>query len=99
MKTVDSSFPIAVHPGEVLQELLIEYELSQSGLAKHLRIAPSHINEICKGRRGISTEMAVMFAKTFGISASTWINLQKSWELSQIDHSLFENIKLITLRA
>ena len=99
MKTYDGNFPIAVHPGEVLQDMLMENGLSQAEFARHLKMDPSKINEICKGRRGISAEMAVMLAKAFGVSAGTWMNLQKSWELSQVDQSLSEDIEPIRLRA
>ena len=99
MKVHDSNFSIAVHPGEILQEMLIENGLSQAEFARHLKMDPSKINEICKGRRGISAEMAVMLAKAFGVSAPTWMNLQKNWELSQVDTSLSDTIEPIRLRA
>ena len=92
MKSYDGDFPISVHPGEILREILEESGKSQAELARHLKTDPSKVNEICKGRRGISAEMAVMLSKVFGISASTWLTLQKNWELSQVDHSLFENV-------
>ena len=99
MKKFEGNFPIAVHPGGILQEMLLENGLSQAELARHLKMDPSKINEICKGRRGISAEMAVMLAKAFGVSAATWMNLQKNWELSQVDQSLSDVIQPIRLRA
>lgn len=99
MKTYDGSFPIAVHPGEILQEMIEENGLSQVQLARHLKMDPSKINEICKGRRGISAEMAVILAKAFGGSASTWMNLQKNWELSQVDESVIEDVEPLRRRA
>ena len=98
-KTLDGTFPIAVHPGEILVEMLEENEISQSQLARHLKMDPSKINEICKGRRGISAEMAVMLAKALGISAGTWMNLQKNWELSQVDYKASQSIEPLRLIA
>jgi addiction module HigA family antidote len=80
MKVYDGEFPIAVHPGVILQEILEENGRTQAELARHLRTDPSKVNEICRGRRGISAETAIMLAKVLGISAGTWLNLQKNWE-------------------
>ncbi len=99
MKMYDGNFPIAVHPGEMLQEMMEKNELSQAQLARHLKMDPSKINEICKGRRGVSAEMAVILAKAFGGSASTWMNLQKNWELSQVDESVVEDVEPLKRRA
>ena len=43
--TYDADFAIAVHPGEILQEMLDESEVSQAELARHLNMDPSKINE------------------------------------------------------
>jgi addiction module HigA family antidote len=77
-KVFNSTREIAIHPGEILLEMLDENNISQAQLARHLKMDPSKINEICKGRRGISADMAVMLAKALRVSASTWMNLQKN---------------------
>lgn len=93
----ESDFPIPVHPGEILQEMLDENEISQAELARHLNMDPSKINEICRGKRGVSTEMAVMLSKTFEQSINLWLNLQKNWELSQLNLSEYDEIEPIEL--
>ena len=75
---------IAVHPGKVLADELAERGISQSLLAKHIGVLSKTINEICRGKRGISAEMAVMFSLALGASPQFWLNLQKNWELSQV---------------
>lgn len=82
-----------VHPGDVLQEELEEVGLTQSSLAKHIGVLPKTINEICRGKRGISAEMAMKLSKALGGSPQFWLNLQNNWELSQINESVFEDIK------
>ena len=82
-----------VHPGEVLKDELEEIELSQSALAKHIGVLPKTINEICRGKRGISAEMAVKLSKALGGSPQFWLNLQNNWELSQLDYSEFKKIR------
>ena len=83
----------AIHPGEVLKDELEETGVSQSALAKHIGVLPKTINEICRGKRGISAEMAMKLSKAFGGSPQFWMNLQVNYEISQIDETAFENIK------
>jgi addiction module HigA family antidote len=82
-----------VHPGEVLQDELEEIDITQSALAKHIRVMPKTINEICRGKRGISAEMAMKLSKAFGGSPQFWLNLQNNWELSRLNETGFEEIK------
>ena len=84
-----------VHPGEVLKDELDEVGLTQSSLAKHIGVLPKTINEICRGKRGISTEMAVKLSKALGGGPQFWLNLQNNWEISQIDKTAYEGIKQI----
>ena len=79
-----------VHPGEVLKDELEEIGITQSALAKHVGVLPKTINEICRGKRGISAEMAVKLSKALGGSPQFWLNLQSNWELSQIDETEFD---------
>ena len=73
-----------LHPGLVLHELE-ERGIAQSELARHIHVLPKTINEICRGKRGISAEMAVKLSKSLGASPGFWLNLQKNWELGQVD--------------
>ena len=84
-----------VHPGEVLQDELEEIEVTQTALAKHIGVLPKTVNEICRGKRGISTEMAMKLSKALGGSPQFWLNLQNNWELSQLNDGNFENISSI----
>ena len=68
-----------VHPGEVLKDELDEVSLTQSALAKHIGVLSKTINEICRGKRGISAEMAMKFSKALGGSPQFWLNLQNNW--------------------
>ncbi len=74
-----------VHPGAVLRDEVEELGVSQSQLARHIYALPKTINEICRGKRGISAEMATKLSLALGASPIFWLNLQRNWELSQID--------------
>jgi len=84
---------IAVHPGEILEEILEQNHLTQSTVARRLGMAQSKINEICRGRRGVTPDMAMRLGRLFGQSPFFWLNLQKNWELSQLDESLYAAIE------
>jgi len=81
-----------VHPGEVIRDELEELNLTQSALANHVGVLPKTINEICRGKRGISAEMAVKLSRALGGSPQFWLNLQNNWEISQLDKVTFKNI-------
>ena len=74
-----------IHPGLVLLDELEEIGLSQSALAVHIGVLPKTINEICRGKRGVSVEMAWKLSKALGASPAFWLNLQNNWELSMFD--------------
>lgn len=96
---IKKNFRIPVHPGEVLQMLLDESGLSQSEFARRLGEKHSKINEICRGKRGISAEMAIKLGKAFRQTPDLWMGLQDEWELSQISLSSIGKIQPIILRA
>jgi addiction module HigA family antidote len=83
---------IKVHPGLVLRDELSERGITQTQLAGHIKVLPKTINEICRGKRGISAEMAVQLSRALGASPGFWLNLQKNWELSQVNTGRFERI-------
>jgi addiction module HigA family antidote len=93
MASYSGNFPIAVHPGDILQEMLDERRVTQMELARHLDTDVARINEICRRRRGISAAMAVCLARAFGTSAALWMNLQTNWELSQVDQQAFKRVR------
>ena len=82
-----------VHPGEVLQDELEEVDLTQSALARHIGVLPKTINEICRGKRGISAEMAMKLSKALGGNPQFWLNLQNNWEISELDKAAFKDIQ------
>lgn len=86
-----------IHPGEVLKDELEEVGFTQSALAKHIGVLPKTINEICRGKRGISAKMALKLSKALGGSPQFWLNLQNNWEISQIDDSAFDDIKQVAV--
>jgi addiction module HigA family antidote len=71
-----------VHPGEVLREdFLRPADLTANALAKALRVPAPRINDIVRGRRGITADTAMRLARYFGGDAQSWLNLQTLYDL------------------
>jgi len=78
-----------VHPGEILQkEFLAPIGLSQNKLAMALRVPARRVNEIVLGKRGITADTALRFARYFGMSAQFWLGLQMDYELDVAEDAL-----------
>jgi len=76
-------YRIPTHPGVILlKEFLEPMNLTQVQLARHLKISVQRINEIVRGKRGITPETAWLFSNAFGNSPEFWINLQKQFDLA-----------------
>jgi addiction module HigA family antidote len=84
---------IAVHPGLVLKDELDERDITQTALARHVGVLAKTVNEICRGKRGISAEMALKLSMALGASPTFWLNLQTNWELSQAMRRPMKRIK------
>ena len=65
----------SVHPGEVLQDEIDELGITQVALAEHIGVLPKTINEICRGKRGISADTALRLGRYFNVSPEFWMNL------------------------
>src|SRR5438128_5630436 len=74
------------HPGEILkEELLIPHGISQSQLAKDLKISFRRVNEICQSKRPITLDTAVRLSIYFGTSVELWLDLQRDYELECLE--------------
>ena len=72
-----------VHPGEVLlHEFLAPLGLSQAKVARHLGISVVRMNEIVRGKRGVSAQTAWLLAGALGTSPQFWVNLQSNYDLA-----------------
>jgi antitoxin HigA-1 len=90
----DSHIP-SIHPGLVLQDELEEIGITQTALAEHVGVLPKTINEICRGKRGVSAEMAWKLSQALGASPNFWLNLQNNRELAQVRSKSFEKLDRI----
>lgn len=70
--------------GQLLVEEFMEpLALTQQQLADAMGVPRKHVNELCKNRRAVTADTALMLARVFETSPDFWLNLQSSsdiWE-------------------
>ena len=70
------------HPGETIREDVLEpLGMSVNQLARALGITATRLNEIVRGRRGITADTALRLARYLGTSAEFWLGLQLEYDL------------------
>jgi len=73
----------ATHPGIILlKEFLEPLKTTQKALATHLGIPVQRINEIVRGKRGITPDTAWLLSEALNTSPEFWLNLQSIHDLS-----------------
>jgi antitoxin HigA-1 len=71
----------AISPGEILlEEFLKPAGMSQNFLARAIDVPVGRINDIVRGKRGITRDTAARLAVFFGTSPDLWINLQARFD-------------------
>ena len=82
------------HPGEILaEEFMAPRELSANALAKSLGVPVTRVSEILRGRRGITADTALRFARFFGTSPDLWMGLQAEYDLRVAERQAGESIR------
>jgi antitoxin HigA-1 len=82
------------HPGETIKEdYLVPMGMSVNRLAKHLKITPARLNEIVRGRRGITADTALRLARYFETTPEFWMNLQSMYDLRMAEIESLARIK------
>lgn len=75
---------IPSHPGVILVEQFLQpLGITQVAFAAHLGVSVQRVNEIAKGKRGVSPETAWLFAQALGTTPQFWVNLQSNHDLAQ----------------
>ncbi len=72
------------HPGEILLEEFLEpKEVTQAALAEKLGWTKTRLNELVRGKRGITAAAALDLAEALGTSPKLWMNLQATFDLDK----------------
>lgn len=72
----------AVHPGEILlEEFLKPLEMTQAAAAKALGISTVRLNELVRGKRGVTADTALRLAQQFKTTPQFWMHMQANFDL------------------
>ena len=75
---------VPTHPGVILsQEFLTPLGISQVAFAAHLGVPVQRINELIRGKRGITPETAWLLSQALDTTPEFWINLQTAYNLAR----------------
>ena len=74
------------HPGEILLEEFLEPEgVTQAAFAEKMGWTKTRLNELIKGKRGITAAAALDLADALGTSPKLWMNLQATFDLDKAE--------------
>lgn len=65
----------------LLEEFIKPFGLTQVELASRFGISFPRLNEVIRGRRGVTADTALRLARVFGMPADFWLGLQLDWDL------------------
>ena len=84
------------HPGEVLlREFLLPLGMTQRDLATAIHVPFQRVNQVVRGKRGITPSTALRLSRFLGTSADFWMSLQLRWDLYQTQRTEGEQIESI----
>ncbi|TXK98492.1 addiction module antidote protein, HigA family [Methylococcaceae bacterium HT1] len=73
----------ATHPRVILlKEFLEPMGVTQKALATHIGIPVQRINEVVRGKRGVSPNTAWLLSEALSTTPEFWLNLQNTFDLS-----------------
>ena len=83
-----------VHPGEVLlEEFLKPWNISQNNLAQHMGITTTRLNDVVRGRRGVTGDTALRLARATNTTPEFWLNLQALYDLETAKDALGDRLQ------
>ena len=69
--------------------------MTQRDLATAIHVPFQRVNEVVRGKRGVTPSTALRLSKFLGTSPDFWMSLQLRWDLYQAQHAEGEQIKSI----
>jgi len=83
----------AIHPGQVLAEILGREQMTQKNLSDRTGISEKHLSQIINGEASITVETALLLENVLGATASFWTNLEKNYQETKARLDRFKILK------
>ncbi|MDX2144519.1 MAG: HigA family addiction module antitoxin [Rhodospirillaceae bacterium] len=90
----------AIHPGEFLAEILVEFGFSQAEFARKIGVSAMRVSHLLKGQRPVTAELALCLGRALGQTPEYWLNLQSAYDLKLATARVGKRLnKVKTLKA
>ena len=76
---------IAFHPGQYVEELIEDYNVTQKEFAERLGISEMKLGKLVNGEESLSNDIAEKLANITNISMKTWLNLQNAYDIKMAE--------------
>ncbi|HLB42855.1 MAG TPA: HigA family addiction module antitoxin [Gammaproteobacteria bacterium] len=87
------------HPGAILREdVLPPLGITQTELADKLGVSRRTVSQILHEHRPLTTDIAIRLAHFLGTTPESWLNMQRTldvWELERKNARIYEQIKKV----
>lgn len=87
------------HPGAILREdVLPSLNITQTEFADRLGVSRRSISQILHEHRPLTADMAIRLAHFLGTTAESWLNMQQTldvWELERKNAKVYERIEKV----
>lgn len=86
-----------VHPGEILADELEARSIIQKDFAALINMRPPHLNELLKGKRNFTPQIALRIESVLSIDASFWIRAQGEYflDVARLERSEMEAVEMV----
>ena len=100
MKTEKHKPFLATHPGELIKDELLARNLTQTQLAELISVKLPNLNDVIKGKRSVSAELAILLESALDISATYWLNLQNQYDIdaANLNSTIIQKKKLCKVK-
>ncbi len=73
---------LAVPPGEYIEEVIAELDMSKDELARRMRRPAAKLSAVFKGEKAITPDTALQLEKVLGVPAHIWLGLESEYRLT-----------------
>jgi len=84
---------LAIPPGEYLEEVIAELDMSKDDLARRMRRPPAKLSAVFKGDKAITPDTALQLEKVVGVPAHIWLGLEAEYRLTLARHQSVEELE------
>lgn len=85
----------------MLHDFMEPLKLTAYAVAKATGSSPIAISQICRGRRGVSAEMALKLGRLFNVSPELWMGIQADYDLEvarlEKEEKIFKTVQPLRL--